>query len=43
MRYLLHTNTAYEHLAKNFDRAVLMHVGQDSSEMAVCLECFFVR
>ena len=43
MRYLLRTNTSYEHLAKKFERAVLTCVGRDGSEMAVCLRRFFVR
>ena len=43
MRYLLRTNTSYEHLAKKFERAVLTCVGQDGSKMAVCLRRFFVR
>ena len=42
MRYLLRTNTSYEHLAKKFEQAVLTCVVQDSSEMAVCLQRFFV-
>ena len=37
MRYLLRTNTGYEHLAKKFKRAVLTHVGRDGSEMAACM------
>ena len=36
-------NTSYEHRAKKFERAVLTCVGQDSSEMVVCLRRFFVR
>ena len=43
MRYLLHTNTGYEHLAKKSEQAVLTHVGRDSSEITVCLRSFFVR
>ena len=43
MRYLLRTNTSYEHLAKKLERAVLRCVGRDGSEMAVCLQNFFVR
>ena len=43
MRYLLRTNTGYKHLAKEFVRAVLTHVGRDGSEIAVCLQRFFVR
>ena len=42
MRYLLHTNTGYEHLTKKFEQTVLMHVGRDGSKMAVCLRSFFV-
>ena len=42
MRYLLRTNTGYEHLAK-FERAVLTHVGRNGSVMAVCQQSFFVR
>ena len=42
MRYLLRTNTCYEHLAKKFERAILMCVEQDGSEMAVCVGRFFV-
>ena len=41
MRYLLRINTSYEHRAKKFERAVLTCVGQDSSEMVVCLRRFF--
>ena len=40
MRYILRTNTGYEHLAKKFERAVLTHVERDGSEMAVCLRSF---
>ena len=43
MRYLLRTNTGYEHLAKKFERAVLTHVERDGSEMAVCVQSIFVR
>ena len=43
MRYLLRTNTGYEHLAKKFKQAVLTHVGRNGSEMAVRLRRFFVR
>ena len=43
MRYLLRTNTSYEHLAKKFERAVLKCVGRDGLEMAVCLRKLFVR
>ena len=43
MRYLLRTNTSYEHLAKKFERTVLTCVGRDGSEMAVCLRRVFVR
>ena len=43
MRYLLRTNTDHKHLATKFEGAVLAHVGQDSSEMAVCLRSFLVR
>ena len=43
MRYLLRTNTGYEHLANKFERTVLTHVGRDGSEMAVCLRSFLVR
>ena len=43
MRYLFHTKTSYEHLAKKFERAVLTCVGRDGLEMAVCLRRFFVR
>ena len=35
MRYLLH-------LAKKFEQAVLTYVGRDGSQMAVCLQRFFV-
>ena len=42
MRYLLRTNTDYEHLAKKFKRAVLTHVGRDGLEMAIFLRRFFV-
>ena len=42
MRYLLPTNASYKHLAKKFERAVLTHVGRDGSEIAVCLQSFFV-
>ena len=35
------TNTGYEQLEEKFERAVLTHVGQDGSEMAVCLQSFF--
>ena len=37
MKYLLPTNTCYEHLGKKFQRTVLTCVGRDGSEMAVCL------
>ena len=40
MKYLLRTNTSYEHLAKKFERAVLTCVGRDGSEMAVGLRRF---
>ena len=40
MRYLLRTNTDYEHLAKKFKRAVLTHVGRDDLEMAIFLRRF---
>ena len=40
MRYLLHTNTGYEHLTKKFEQAALTHVGRDGSEMAICLKSF---
>ena len=43
MRYLLRTNTSYKHLVKKFERAVLMCVGRDGSEMAVGLQRFFAR
>ena len=43
VRYLLRTNTSYEHLAKKFERAVLTCVKRDGSEMAVCLRRFFVH
>ena len=43
MRYLLRTNTSYEHLAKKFEQAVLTCVGRDGSEMAVSLRRFFAR
>ena len=43
MRYLVRTNTSYEHLAKKFERAVLTCDGRDGLEMAVCLRRFFVR
>ena len=43
MRYLLRTNTSFEHLAKKFERTVLTCVGRDGSEIAVCLRRFFVR
>ena len=43
MRYLLRSNTSYEHLAKKFKRTVLTCIGRDDSEMAVCLRRFFVR
>ena len=43
MKYLLRTNTSYEHLAKKFERTVLTCVGRDGSEIAVCLRRFFVR
>ena len=42
MRYLLLANTSYEHLAKNIERVVLMCVGRDGSEMAVCLRTFLL-
>ena len=42
MRYLLRTNAGYEHLAKKVERAVLTRVGRNGSEMAVCLQSFFV-
>ena len=38
MRYLLSTNTGYEHLKKKFKRAVSTHVGQDRSKMPVCVQ-----
>ena len=40
MRYLLLTNTGYEHLTKKFEQAALTHVGRDGSEMAICLKSF---
>ena len=43
MRYLLRTNTSYEHLAKKFERAVLTCIGRGGSEMAVSLRRFFAR
>ena len=43
MRYLIHSITGYEHLAKKFKQAVLMHVEQDGSEMARSVQSFFVR
>ena len=43
MRYLLRTNISYEHLAKQFERAVLTCVGRDGSEMAVYLQRSFDR
>ena len=43
MRYLLRTNTGYEHLAKKFERAVLTHVARNGSEMGICVRSFFVR
>ena len=43
MRYLLRSNTSYEHLAKKFEGAVLTCVGRDGSEMAICQQKFFVR
>ena len=43
MRYLLRTNTSYEHLAKKFERTVLTCVGRDGLEMTVCLQRFFAR
>ena len=43
MRYLLRTNTSYEHLAQKFERAVLTCVGRDGSEMVVCLRRLYVR
>ena len=41
MRYLLRTNTGYEHLAMKFERVVLTCVGRYGSVMAVCLGSFF--
>ena len=43
--FMLHADEGYnyEHLAKEFKRRVLTHVGRDSSEMAVCQRSFFVR
>ena len=43
MRYLIRTNTSYEHPAKKFERTVLTCVGRGGSEMAACLQRFFVR
>ena len=43
MRYVLRTNTSYEHLIKKFERAALTCVGRDGSEMEVCLRRFFIR
>ena len=43
MRYLFRTNAGCEHLAKKFKRAVVTRAGLDASEMAVCLQSFFVR
>ena len=43
MGYLLCTNTGYKHLAKKFERAVLMRVERDGSEMAVSRRRFFAR
>ena len=40
MRYLLCTSTRYEHIAKKFERAGLIHVGQDGSKMAVYVRSF---
>ena len=42
MRYLLRTDTSYEHLAKKFKRAVSVHVGRDGSKMAVCTKVFYL-
>ena len=41
MRYLLRTNTGYEHLAKEFEPVVLTHVERDGLKIAVCLRSFF--
>ena len=41
MRYLLLTNTSYEHLTKKFERVVLTCVGRDGSKMAVSVCRFF--
>ena len=43
MGYLLRTNTGYKHLAKKSERAVLMCLGRDGSEMAVNRRRFFAR
>ena len=40
LRYLLRTNTSYEHLPKKIERVVLTYVGWDGSEMAVCARSF---
>ena len=42
MKHLLQTNTSYEHLAKKFEQTVLTCIGRDDSEMAACLQKFFV-
>ena len=43
MRYLLRSNTSYKHLTKKFERAVLTYIERDGSEMAGCLQRFFVH